>query len=118
MTLLEYKIKSKTKFLFLHYKIDNQSKKETLIKILKQKVCLLYTNNYVVNSLSDNYQYVPKVHLKIGVDRRFIEVKKCWLNNSNVFVTTHPLKNSRLVNRPVVKIRKFEITLGRASYLL
>ena len=92
LELLEYKIKSKTKFLLLHYKIDNNLNKETLIKILKQKICLLYTNNYVVNSLPENYQYVPKVHLKIGVDRRFIESKNISLNNSSVFVTTHPLK--------------------------
>ena len=92
LKLLEYKIKAKTKFLFLHYKIENNQNKETLIKILKQKVCLLYTNNYVVNSLPDNFQYVPKVHLKIGVDRRFIETKYIRMNNSSVFVTTHPLK--------------------------
>ncbi len=90
--LLEYKIKSKIKFLLLHYKIDNQINKDTLIKIFKQKICLLYTNNYVVNALPKNYQYVPKVHLKIGVDKSFIESRNVGLNNSNVFVTTHPLK--------------------------
>ena len=74
-SLLEYKIKSKTKFLFLHYKIDNNQNKEILIKNFKNKKSVYYTNNYVVNSLPDNYQYVPKVHLKIGVDRRFIETK-------------------------------------------
>ena len=91
LELLEYKIKSKIKFLLLHYKTDNYLNKETLIKILKQKICLLYTSNYVVNSLPENFQYVPKVKLKIGVDRRFIESKNISLNNSNVFVTTHPL---------------------------
>ena len=90
--LLEYKIRSKIKFLLIHYKIDNQLNKDTLIKIFKQKVCLLYTNNYIVNALPKNYQYVPKVQLKIGVDKSFIESKNVGLNNSNVFVTTHPLK--------------------------
>ena len=90
--LLEYKIKAKIKFLLLHYKIDNQLNKDTLIKIFKQKVCLLYTNNYVVSALPKNYQYVPKVHLRIGVDKSFIESRNVALNNSNVFVTTHPLK--------------------------
>lgn len=90
--LLEYKIKAKIKFLLLHYKTESQFNKNSLIKILKQKICLLYTNNYVVNALPDNYQYVPKVQLKVGVDKNFIESRSLSLNNSNVFVTTHPLK--------------------------
>ena len=90
--LLKHNIKTKIKFLLLHYKIDNQLNKDVLIKILKQKVCLLYTNNYVVNSLPHNYQYVPKVYLKVGVDKNFIETRNVSFNNSNVFVTTHPLK--------------------------
>ena len=43
-------------------------------------VCQITTNMFL------------KVHLKIGVDKRFIETKNISLNNSNVFVTTHPLK--------------------------
>ena len=90
--LLEYKIKAKIKFLLLHYKTNDYFNKDSLVQILKEKICFLYTNNYVVNSLPDNFRFVPKLHLKIGVDRSFIEYKNNSFNYSNVFVTTHPLK--------------------------
>ena len=92
LELLDYKIKAELKFLLLHYKPDNHFNKEVLIKILQAKVSLLYTSNFVINQLSTNFKYVPKIHLKIGVDRRFIESSDVVISNSNVFVTTHPLK--------------------------
>ena len=90
--LLDFEIKAKFKFLLLHYKPDNYFSKEDLIKILQKKVCLLYTSNFVVNQLPTNFKYVPKIHLKIGVDRDFIDSVDFNISNSNVFVTTHPLK--------------------------
>ena len=86
------------------------------------------TNNYVVNALPKNYQYVPKVHLKIGVDKSFIESRNVGLNNSNVFVTTHPLKGIdwlvelwlELIHHklPWVELHIYSKLLGRKGVLV
>ncbi len=90
--LLKYKIKAKVKFLLLHYKPPEDLDKDILVNLIKQKFCILYSNNYVISSLPDNYNYIPKLQLKIGVSKNYTEAK---FNNStyaNAFVTTHPLK--------------------------
>ena len=90
--LLKYKVKAKIKFLLLHYKPPDVLNKHTLIDLIKQKVCILYSNNYVISSLPENYKYVPKLFLKIGVSENFKETGFFNSPYSNVFVTTHPLK--------------------------
>ena len=90
--LLKHRVNAKIKFLLLHYKPSNTLNKATLVDLIKQKVCILYSNNYVVSSLPYNFKYVPKLFLKIGVSKNFKE--NTFFNSpySNVFVTTHPLK--------------------------
>ena len=90
--LLKYKVKAKIKFLFLHYRPQEKLDKNIFINLIKQKFCILYSNNFVVSNLPDIYKYVPKLHFKIGVSNHYREVKLYNTTQYNTFVTTHPLK--------------------------
>ncbi len=90
--LLKYKVKAKINFLLLHYKPSEDLDKHILVNLIKQKFCILYSNNYVISSFPDNFNYIPKLHLEIGVSENFTEARFYNSTYSNVFVTTHPLK--------------------------
>ena len=90
--LLKYRVKAKIKFLFLHYKPTEDFDNSLLVKLIKEKICILYTNNYLINALPHNFNYIPKIYFKLGVDEIYKESKILHSQYSNVFVTTHPTK--------------------------
>lgn len=90
--LLQHKIKAKLKFFFLHYKPYEKLDNSILVKLIKEKVCILYSNNYVISSLPHNFNYIPKLFFKVGVDDKYILADTLRPISSNVFVNTHPLK--------------------------
>lgn len=90
--LLKYKVKAKIKFLFLHYKPTEELDNNLLVNLINKKFCILYSNNYLISKLPHNFNYVPKIHFKLGVDDIYRETKIFNSQYSNVFVTTHPAK--------------------------
>ena len=52
----------------------------------------ILTNNYLINALPHNFNYIPKIYFKLGVDEIYKESKILHSQYSNVFVTTHPTK--------------------------
>ena len=89
---LDIAIKAKLKLFWIISNINIFDYKNTLINLLKNKFIILYNSDYLISSLPHNFQYIPKIKFKIGVDNGFLKNQNFNINNCNALVTAHPLK--------------------------
>ena len=89
---LDIKINAKLKLFWINSNISIFDYKNILISLLKNKFIILYNSDYLISSLPHNFQYIPKIKFKIGVDNDFFKNQNFNINNCNALVTVHPLK--------------------------
>ena len=89
---LDITIKAKLKLFWINSKINIFNYKNILVSLLKNKFIILYNSDYLISSLPHNFQYIPKIKFKIGVDNGFLKNQNFNISNCNALVTTHPLK--------------------------
>ena len=75
VNLLNIEINSKLKFFWLNSTINSQDFKNILIALIKGKFIILYTSDFLISSLPDNFKYIPKIKIKIGISDIFCRRK-------------------------------------------
>ena len=88
---LDIIINAKLKLFWISSNINISNYKNTLVSLLKKKFLILYNSDYLISSLPHNFQYIPKIKFKIGVDNSFFKNQNFNINNCNALVTAHPL---------------------------
>ena len=89
---LDSAINAKLKLFWINSNITILNYKKTLFHLIKNKFIFLYHSDYLISSLPHNFQYIPKIKFKIGVDNGFFKIQNFNINNCNALVTAHPLK--------------------------
>ena len=89
---LDVTIKAKLKLFWISSAINISNYRGILINLLKNKFLILYHSDNLISNLPHNFEYIPKIKFKIGVNNDFFKNQSFNINNCNALVTSHPLK--------------------------
>ncbi len=89
---INIRIEAKVKFFWINFPLDQFHQKSTLINLIKYKFTIIVNHSKLTSNLSENFNYVPKFTLGIGVSEAFFNFDNHNISKCNALVTVHPLR--------------------------